>query len=67
MQPKLDIKPTIIKLYNSNNYLRYKLYYKTSLLNLINKVNKLIKNSTIIFQLDKIRKIYNIKLKNLKS
>ena len=44
-----------VKLYSGNNYLIYRLHYKAGLLNLIDKVNKLIKNLTY-FNLNKTKK-----------
>ena len=55
-----------VKLYSGNNYLRYRLHHKAGLLNLIDKVNGLIRNPTRILQLGKISEIYNIKLKDPK-
>jgi len=56
-----------VKLYSGDNYLRYRLHHKEGLLNLINKVNGLLRNPIRILQLGKICEIYNIELKDPKS
>jgi len=55
-----------VKLFGSDNYLRYRLHHKKGLLNLINKVNGLLQNPIRILQLGKICVIYNIELKDPK-
>ena len=47
--------------------LKYKLAHKAGLIKLVNSVNGLIRNPTIMLQLDKVCKLYNIKLEVSKS
>lgn len=56
-----------VKLVSGNNHLRYRLHNKEGLLNLINKVNGLIRNPIRILQLGRICEIYDIELKDPKS
>lgn len=51
-----------IKLRSGANALRYRLHHKTGLLNLINDINGLIRNSNRLNQLNKICIAYNISL-----
>lgn len=53
-----------VKLHAGDNYLRYRLHHKAGLLNLINKVNGLIRNPIRILQLGRICEKYNIELKD---
>jgi LAGLIDADG DNA endonuclease family protein len=55
-----------VKLYSGNNYLRYRLHHKEGLLNLIDKVNGLLKNPIRILQLGKICEKYNLILRDPK-
>jgi hypothetical protein len=51
-----------IKLRSNANALRYRLHHKSGLLNLINNVNGLIRNSNRLVQLNKICEKYELKL-----
>lgn len=55
-----------VKLVSGNNYLRYRLHHKEGLLNLINKINGLMRNPIRILQLGRICEIYGIELKDPK-
>ena len=55
-----------VKLISGNNHLRYRLHHKKGLLNLINKINGLMRNPIRILQLGRICEIYGIELKDPK-
>lgn len=53
-----------VKLHAGDNYLRYRLHHKAGLLNLIYKVNGLIRNPIRILQLGRICEKYGLELKD---
>lgn len=55
-----------VKLVSGNNHLRYRLHHKKGLLNLISKINGLMRNPIRVLQLGRICEIYEIELKDSK-
>lgn len=55
-----------VKLISGNNHLRYRLHHKKGLLNLIDKINGLMRNPIRILQLGRICEIYGVELKDPK-
>ena len=55
-----------VKLVSGNNHLRYRLHHKKGLLNLISKINGLMRNPIRVLQLGRICEIYGIELKDSK-
>ena len=56
-----------IKSISGSNAFKYKLHHKKGLISLVNDINGLIRNPNKILQLNKICRLYNIKLKPNKS